>query len=113
MNVIFYFSGATTFLDEHALLSLLVDIDSKWYEIGLSLKLKYNFLHGLNGERFSNTVKLSYVINKWITSADSQDITWETIISAIEGPFVDDKQISRKIHKYLTDQLKNGGPTMS
>ena len=55
----------------------------------------------LDVSRDQATVKLCKVINKWITSGDQSLITWETVISAIEGPIVDNKKKADEIREYL------------
>ena len=58
-----------------------------WREIGIALKVEPNFLHGLSSSSDSNEVKLDNVIEKWMNT-QSSPVTWETVISAIEGSIV-------------------------
>ena len=58
-----------------------------WREIGLALNVEPNFLHGLSSSSDSNEVKLANVIENWMNT-QSSPITWEKVISAIEGPIV-------------------------
>ena len=83
------------------LCSLLANMDDKWNEIGLALDVHKKILDGLRQRHDSNTVKLSEVINSWITTESTSPITWETVISAIEGPVVDNKQRAMEIKEYL------------
>ena len=87
--------------DEHDLVSQLVTISSDWRVIGSALCVGENFLKGLDGSPDPLTVKLCKVINKWITSGDQSLITWEKVISAIEGPVVDNKKKADEIREYL------------
>ena len=98
--ILFYFSGSS--LKErpssYDLLSHLNDINSQWRVIGLALCITENDLDGLNGKP---TEKLSKVINIWKTGGDQEHITWNTVISAIEGPIVNNKWKANKIREYL------------
>ena len=81
-------------------LSQLADISAKWEEIGLALKVSRNELDGLQHDHSSITVKLSKVITLWMESKSSP-VSWETLISAIEGPIVNNKQKAKEIRDYL------------
>lgn len=87
--------------DLSLLCSLLANIDGKWNEIGIALEVHKNVLDGLHQKQVSNTVKLSEVINSWVTTESTSPVTWETVISAIEGPVVDNKQRAIEIKEYL------------
>ena len=83
------------------LCSLLASINDKWYNIGIALGVKKNVLNGLRDKPGDNTVKLSEVVDSWITTNSTSPITWETVISAIEGPLVDNRQRAKDIKEYL------------
>ena len=68
-------------------LSQLADISAKWEKIGLALKVSCNELDGLQHDHSSITIKLSKVITLWIES-ESSPVSWETLISAIDGAFI-------------------------
>ena len=44
--------------------------------------------------------KLSTVIESWVDTMVT-DVTWETVIAAIEGPIVNNKSTAMKIHDFL------------
>ena len=73
-----------------------------WKEIGLALKVHDNILEGLQrqGEAKSNVLKLNEVIDSWITT-ESSPVTWDTLITAIEGPFVQNVKKANDIREYL------------
>ena len=87
--------------DKHDLLNLLADIDDKWYEIGLSLKVRDNVLNGLESEKRKNIIKLNQILQSWMTTKSSP-ITWDTVITAMKGPLVNNVQKAEEIIKYLT-----------
>ena len=87
--------------DKHKLLELLADIDDKWYEIGLSLKVGDNILNSLTSETRKNVIKLNQILQSWITTKSSP-VTWDTVITAMKGPFVNNVQKAEEIIEYLT-----------
>ena len=87
--------------DKHDLLNLLADIDDKWYEIGLSLKVGDNVLNGLESEKRKNVIKLNEILQIWITTKSSP-VTWDTVIAAMKGPLVNNVQKAEEIIEYLT-----------
>ena len=87
---------------EHEVLNLLADISNLWHEIGLSLKVPHNILDGLKHSPESNAIKLSEVIHSWLTTSQSDLVTWETVIGAIKGPVVNNIKKATEIHQYLT-----------
>ena len=87
---------------KHELLNLLADINDKWYEIGVSLKVPQNVLNGLTSSQLSNTYKLDQVIESWLTTTESHLVTWETVIDAIKSPIVNNIKKANKICQHLT-----------
>ena len=83
-------------------LSQLADISAKWKEIGLALKVSRNELDGLQRDH-SSIIKLSEVITLWIES-ESSPVSWETLITAIEGGIVKNKKKAKEIRDYLYSQ---------
>ena len=75
-------------------------MDDQWYLIGEALSVPYNVLSGLQTSREVNKVKLSQVIHTWLTSQPSP-VTWETVISAIEGKIVNNLAKAKEIHDHL------------
>ena len=85
----------------HKILNLLADISDKWMEIGLALQTSQNTLHTLQrSTTMTDIAKLFEVLNTWIAT-QSSPVTWETIISAIEGPIVMNNRKADEIRKYL------------
>ena len=93
---------------KYDVLEQLVEIDAKWCEIGIGLRLNSNYLDGLTQSNVSNTLKLDHVLQKWIqldgrSSSDGQSplINWKTIIDVVKGPLVQNKALAIKIYQYL------------
>ena len=84
--------------------SLLTNISADWEKIGLALNVSRNDLKSLRRENIDQTIKLSEVIAKWMETKSSSPVSWETLISAIKGPIVKNKQKAKEIRDYLYSQ---------
>ena len=76
------------------------DINNKWDDIGLALSIPQNVIDDLKRGQDNNNIKLFKVINQWIETMPSP-VTWETVISALEGPIVSNKKKADDIRQYL------------
>ena len=85
-------------------LTLLTNISVNWEEIGVALDISQNDLIGLRQDNISNTIRLSRVIALWIQSESSSPVSWETLISAVEGPIVNNKKKAEEIRNFLYRQ---------
>ena len=79
---------------------MLADIDHLWFVIGSALNVSYNVLSGLQSSQEGNKVKLIHIIHTWLTNQPSP-VTWETVISAIEGSIVDNLTKANEIRDHL------------
>ena len=86
--------------NEHELLNLLADVNNMWQEVGLALGVDSNFLEGLQKEKDGNTTKLSKVIRRWINNKSSP-VTWETVITAMEGRIIANRAKADEIRVHL------------
>ena len=82
------------------MLNLLASIDSDWFEIGKALNVSLNTLEGFGQNSESNTVRLTRVINSWVTT-QSSPVTWKTVIEAIGGDIVNNKAKANEICEHL------------
>ena len=85
---------------ENELFNPLYDISDKWYDIGLSLQVRRNVLNDLKQSEDDDETNLKKVTNIWRDTKPSPD-TWETIITAVESPAINNKEIADKIREYL------------
>ena len=83
---------------------LLTSISADWEVIGIALNISQNDLKGIRQEITNITVKLSRVINRWIESESLSPVSWKTLISAIEGPIVNNRQKAKVIRDHLHSQ---------
>ena len=107
-NYFVVISDITSLLKEtptkYELNSVLFNVSDKWYDIGLSLQVYRNVLDDLiQSERDD---KLLAVIDKVLTTEPSP-VTWETVITAIESPIVNDKETADLIRHYLSTGKSN------
>ena len=79
----------------YEILKLLADISDKWNEIGLAIETPQSVLQSLQRRNETDIVKLSEVLRQ------SSPVTWETMVSAIEGPFVNNKRKADEMRKHL------------
>ena len=75
-------------------------MDYQWYVIGQALYVPFNVLSGLRTSLEANNVKLSEVIHTWQTSQPSP-VTWETVISALEGRLINNLAKANEIRDHL------------
>ena len=86
--------------NHYDLLHLLADMENSWQLIGLALGVSCDSLDGLSRSHETSMTKLSKVISEWMNS-HSSPVTWETMISTIEGPIVNNKKKAVEIRHYL------------
>ena len=91
--------------NKHELLEQLLDIDNMWFEIGLAFKVGDNILSDLRQRQYKNIFKLNDVLQSWITSKSSP-VTWDTVITAMEGHFVRNIQKAQDIRSHLQSICK-------
>ena len=85
---------------DHDLHNLFSVINDKWYEIGLTLQVHCNVLDDLKHSQKNDIDKLDEIIKIW-KDTQSSPVTWETMITAIEGPKFNNKNIADKIRQHL------------
>ena len=92
-------SGTST-LDSEKVAHLLMDIDHKWYEIGLSLRVDRKSLDDLKCIPGFSYKKLKKIIELWKETKPSP-VTWKTVITAIESYPVNEKEIANHMRQNL------------
>ena len=103
-NCYIVISGITSILketpNEGELFRALFAISDKWYDIGLSLQVRHNVLDEIKQSEDNNYTKLEKVVSIWEETKSSPD-TWETMITTVESPIINNKEIADKICQYL------------
>ena len=86
--------------DHYEVLNLLASISVHWQDIGLVHKVSEYELDRLVDGAGSNNSKLSKVI-RLRRDTESSPVTWEALISAIEGSLVNNKGKAEEIYDHL------------
>ena len=70
--------------------------------IGVVLEVEHSDLEGLSQSNKDDSTRLYEVLEAWMNTR-STDVTWETVITAVEGPIVDQKSTAVKIREFLSE----------
>ena len=82
------------------LLGQLTDIKYEWKKIGWALEVRRGVLGSCSCSSKGDDNILSTVIESWVDTMVT-DVTWETVIAAVEGPIVNHKSTAVKIRDFL------------
>ena len=109
-NYFVVISDITSILKEtptqYELSYLLIGISNKWYDIGISLQIHRHALDDLKQTQNDNEENLDAVIDNFLTT-QPYSVNWETVITAIESPTVNDKVTADLIRQYLNTGNSN------
>ena len=78
------------------LIRLLSPIECKWKQIGQALKISHGDLKKISDQRSEDTDRLAEIVQFWLDKQPSE-ITWTTIITAVELPPVLEPSIASSI----------------
>ena len=78
------------------LIRLLSPIECKWKQIGQALKISHGDLKKISDQRSEDTDRLADIVQFWLDKQPSE-ITWTTIITAVELPPVLEPSIASSI----------------
>ena len=78
------------------LIRLLSPIECKWKQIGHALKISHGDLKKISDQRSEDTDRLADVVQFWLDKQPSE-ITWATVITAVELPPVLEPSIASTI----------------
>ena len=84
------------------LLRLLNPIAYNWKQLGEALGIKYGDLESILNNRCRDTDRLSDVLQLWFDEQPSQ-VTWQTIITAVELAPVNNQSVADNMRKYLSE----------
>ena len=82
------------------LLGLLTDIKHEWKKIGWALEVERGVLGSCTHSNEEDGNKLATVLESWVDTVVT-DVTWETVIAAVEGPIVNHKSTAVRIRDFL------------
>ena len=81
------------------LMTLLDPIRHKWEIIGVQLGVCHGHIQSV--QQNIDTCKLSEVLQMWIDERNS-DVCWGTIISVVEEPPINNKNVADQIYEFLS-----------
>ena len=84
------------------LMCLLNPVAYNWRQLGEALSIKYGDLESILNNRFRDLDRLSEVLQLWFDKQPSQ-VTWETIITAVELPPVNNPSVSEDIRNFISN----------
>ena len=70
--------------------------------IGVALEVEHNVLESLSRSNKVDSTRLHEVLKSWMNTMSS-DVTWETIIEALEAPVLNHNLTAGKIRQFLSD----------
>ena len=84
------------------LMQLLNPVLNMWNIIGEQLEVPYGDIQCIY-EEHNHTTKLSKVLQVWIDKNNKRHpVCWKTIITVVEKPPVENKNVARGIYQFLT-----------
>ena len=88
-------------LDLRKVINELDSVVSKWFQIGIQLGVSESRLHQIEADHRTSDRCLSEVIIFWLNGNTNADITWESLITALEASGVNEKGLAKSlIQKY-------------
>ena len=88
--------------EKRDLMCLLNPVAYNWRQLGEALGIKYGDLESILNNRFRDPDRLSEVLQLWFDKRPSQ-VTWETIITAVELPPVNNPSVAENMRKFLSN----------
>ena len=82
-------------------LGLLTDIKHEWKKIGWALEVGRGVLGSCTQSNEEDGNKLATVLESWVDTMVT-NVTWETVIAAVEGPIINHKSTALSIRDFLT-----------
>jgi hypothetical protein len=77
------------------LVHALAEISNEWECIGLALEVPQDDLDSIKRNEPNDRLRLSKMLQAWMDM--SINVTWETIVEAVQGPIVKKKLHANKI----------------
>ena len=101
LNTICYFTINTE--DKRHLNRLLNPIAYNWRVLGEALGITYGDLESIVSKQYRDVNNLSEVLQLWFDKKPS-DVTWNTLITAIELAPVNNTSVADDIRKFLSNR---------
>ena len=92
------------------LISELAKVKNKWYEIGIRLDVEASKLDTFETENKTVSKCLIATLRYWLDGNTDLPVCWESIISALSDPSVDEPGHARMLQKkFCKETPKKGG----
>ena len=100
MHKAYFFLCLETHPKKLHLQQALAPIKYKWRQIGESLEISHSTIQSINrNTQYDDTLKLSDILQTWIDTNDSSNVTWGAIIEVIKKDPVNEPALAEAILK--------------
>ena len=104
MSATYYIAGHLGPDDLADVLNAIYTVRSKWYHIGLQLKIPFQTLNVIRTEHRDNTTDcLTEMLQKWLTSV-SPPPTWSGLVQALSSAPVGEERLAEEIRQQYCHQ---------
>ena len=91
------------------LVNELIQVQTKWYAIGLQIGIESHRLKAIKQES-SGLERLSEVIERWLRENTEVPVSWKSVVKALKAPSVGEKGLADQLHKkYCQPDDASGG----
>ena len=95
-------------VEKRDLLTVLCNVTHEWRIIGVMLDIKDTHLKRVEkNPQLNDAEKLSEVLQFWLDQKGCMEVSWKIIISVIEIPPLDNKQVANEIRKFLSEKYNS------
>lgn len=82
------------------LVNELIQVQTKWCEIGVQFGIEYHRLKAIKQESSGSEVHMFIeVIYRWLQGNTDVPLSWESVVKALKTPSVDEKGLADQLHK--------------
>ena len=74
----------------------LHDVRTKWYDIGVELKVKISTLKSIDARYDDDKDCLREVITEWLNKAND-NVTWESLVDALRTRVIDEPRLAAEL----------------
>lgn len=93
------------------ILEELYDVNSKWYNVGLRLKLKASALDKIKSYSSDSVECLREMLKEWLISCE--DCTWQVLIGSLRSRSVGEYALAKRLEEKSSHHKERGNYTKS
>lgn len=94
-------------LDLRRVINELGSVVSKWFQIGIQLGVRETRLHQIEADHRAADRCLSEVLIFWLSGNTNTDVTWKSLIRALEASIVNEKGLAKSLIQKYGDASKS------